>query len=399
MTLLYIDRSRSSRSGVAWMAIAALTLFGCGAREEPPALSDAMESQEDTNAIVVADDGNIQEESFQEEQPTEFVRVEVRDERGFNGPMTAATVEIPADWSTRGGVFWDTSSDCVSNHLRIRWMASAPQDREALETLPGYSWQVQGTEIVMNPCPVLAIRSSREYLSALAQRIPGATVHDYRDRPDLLPKTSEALPGGRAWSEAGELRLSYQVNGNTVRETLTATLNFSEYQGNVVVTVPTASAHRAVNRQPNLELAARIRKSVETNPQWLAGIGEYGKRTAAAIAQRQSDQIATWHARRMAEINARGAMERSQIRAQTNREIAQIYSNTWANSQATDDRMHRRNLEAIGEYNTYADPSGGGIVRESTSYDRVLRTESGDYISTNDPYLNPAGSEELRRIP
>jgi hypothetical protein len=61
--------------------------------------------------------------------------------------------------------------------------------------------------------------------------------------------------------------------------------------------------------------------------------------------------------------------------------------------------MHRRNLEAIGEYNSYADPSGGGIVRESTQYDRVLRTESGDYISTNDPYLNPAGTEELQRIP
>jgi len=38
-------------------------------------------------------------------------------------------------------------------------------------------------------------------------------------------------------------------------------------------------------------------------------------------------------------------------------------------------------------------------VRESIEYDRVLRTENGGYISTNDPSFNPAGSEELDRVP
>ena len=121
-------------------------------------------------------------------------------------------------------------------------------------------------------------------------------------------------------------------------------------------------------------------------------------RRIAEISQRQSQAIATWHAGEMARINARGAADRAAIRMQTQREVSQIYSNIWSQSQATDDRIHRRTLEAIGEYNTYADPARGGVVRESTQYDRVLRTEDGGYISTNDPYLNPAGSQELERI-
>lgn len=44
--------------------------------------------------------------------------VQIIDAAGFGRPMVSATTQIPAGWHTQGGVDWDRSSDCVTNHLR-----------------------------------------------------------------------------------------------------------------------------------------------------------------------------------------------------------------------------------------------------------------------------------------
>jgi hypothetical protein len=198
---------------------------------------------------------------------------------------------------------------------------------------------------------------------------------------------------------AGELLIAYPSGGAEVRELLTASLNVSELQGNVAISSPVVLAYRIAGADPDPAFSDRFMKSLKVDAQWQARMQQTAMQLIAQVSARQRQDIATWHNREMARINARGMADRAQIRAQTQREVAQIYSNVWANSQATDDRIQRRTLESIGEYNTYADPAGGGVVRESTQYNRVIRTEDGGYISTNDPYLNPAGSQELERIP
>lgn len=327
-----------------------------------------------------------------------LVETAIMDERGFGAPMVAARTQIPANWRTQGGVGWDRSSACVTNHLRLNWLATSPDGREALELMPGLSWQLQGTDIPMNPCPPLAIGDARSFLEAVAQRYPGVRVLGFRERPELAPPVQSAN-GARAHATVGELLVAYASPAGEVRELLTATLNVSELQGNVAISVPTVLAYRVTGRDPDPAFTDRFSQSMKIDAQWQAAMQETSMRLIAEIAARQRQDIAAWHAREMARINARGAADRAAIRMQTQREISQIYSNIWSQSQATDDRIHRRTLEAVGEYNTYADPAGGGVVRESTQYDRVLRTEDGSYISTNDPYLNPAGSQELKRIP
>jgi hypothetical protein len=98
-------------------------------------------------------------------------------------------------------------------------------------------------------------------------------------------------------------------------------------------------------------------------------------------------------------INLKGASDRSQIRMQTQRDISQIYSNTWQSTQATDDRIHRRSLEAIGEYNTYRDPGSNTPVRATIHNKHVWKVDEGKYISTNDPNFKPNNGVELNRIP
>jgi len=326
------------------------------------------------------------------------IETQIMDALGFAQPLIAARAQLPADWRTRGGVGWDRRSECVTNHLRINWLAVSPDGRQALELMPGLSWQLQGTDIPMNPCPPLAIRDTRQFLESVAQRYPGAHVLRYRDRPDLAP-APQPTNGARVENSAGELLIAYRDGSAEVRELLTAMLTTSEMQGNICISSPIVYAYRVAGGEPDADFSDRFMKSLQPDSQWQAQVQRTSSELIAQISARQRQDIATWHAGQMARINARGAADRAQIRAQTHREVAQIYSNIWSNSQATDERIQRRTLESIGEYNTYADPASGGVVRESTDYNRVIRTGDGGYLSTNDPYLDPAGSEELQRIP
>ena len=326
--------------------------------------------------------------------------VEMMDRAGFGAPVLAGTVRIPAGWRPEGGIEWDRSSQCVSNYLRTKWRAVSEDGSEAFELMPGYTWQVAGTEIQMNPCPVLRIRTAREFLGIVAQRYPDARQLEYRDRSDLLPKNAPPnTNGASATHDVGELRISYLRDGRETEELLFAVLTITEAQGNVMVGVPVVYAQRAPKGRLDASLGEHIRQSLQPNRDWVAMMMQSSSEAIQRISADQRASISAWHSREMSRINARGAMDRSRIAMQTNREVAQIYSDGWQRSQDMGDRIQRRTLESIGGYNTYNDPAGGGTVRESIEYDRVLRTENGGYISTNDPSFNPAGSEELDRIP
>ncbi len=368
-----------------------VTLAGCGSRESVPPSAEARNPAADIRAAApVTEPAPIKESGP--------VETRIVDERGFGQPMVAARAEIPGGWQTRGGVGWDRSSDCVTNHLRLNWLAVSPDGRRALELMPGLTWQLAGTDIPMNPCPPFAIRDTREFLEIVARRYPGVRVLGFRDRPDLAPP-AQPVNGARARTMAGELLIAYPSGGAEMRELLTASLNVTELQGNVVIGSPLVLAHRVVGADPDPAFSDRFMKSLKVDAQWQERTQQTAMQIIEQVSMRQRQDIDAWHSREMARINARGMADRAQIRAQTQREVSQIYSNIWADSQATDDRIHRRTLESIGEYNTYADPAAGGVVRESTHYNRVIRAEDGSYISTNDPYLNPAGSQELERIP
>lgn len=366
-------------------AVAAFGLAGCGAK-----------TSDDTLPALNA-------ESSSDEQPllgreTAMESTVIMDQAGFGQPVVAATVEVPEGWDTHGGMNWDRSGECVSNYVRVKWLARSDEGSE-FELMPGYAWQLQGTENMFYPCPTLPMRSPRELLEIVAQRYPAVRILEYRDRPDIAQESPvSAPPGAQAHFEAGEMLISYQRDGQELREVLSTTLSISQMQGHVAISTPAVYAMRAPAGQLDPTVAERIRKSMKIDPQWLAMANEVGKQAADRIARAQRARIDSWHAGEMAKINARGARERSMIAMQTSREVAQIYSEGWYRSQATDERIQRRTLEAIGGYNTYADPSGG-TVRGSIEYDRVIRHGDGTYLGTNDPYYNPAGSEELQRIP
>ncbi|MCA0241817.1 MAG: hypothetical protein LCI02_13240 [Proteobacteria bacterium] len=333
-------------------------------------------------------------------------RVAIVDAQGFGQPINAATLEIPAGWRADGGVSWQRADPCVNNQLRIAWVARAPDGRQAFEVMHPYSWQLQGRSVPMNPCPVLPFASARDFLQAVAQqRRAGARVLDYRDRPDVRADAEAKAPppaaGVRRQIDAGELLVAYPAPdaGGEVQERFSTSVTFTEVQGTVMGGAGIVYAQRQLGGTPDAALGARIAASMQPDAQWLALMREAGQRAAEQHAGQQRQQIERWHAGEMARINAQGAADRAAIRAQTARDVAGIQAQTNANTQATNDRMHRRNLEGIGETNTYRDTSGNPVQSSIHGGSRVFQHPDGSYSSTNDPYARPPGATELKRVP
>ena len=115
--------------------------------------------------------------SLAQERASAMRAVDITDASGFQQPVVVAIIEIPAGWQPRGGVQWNRSTNCVSNQLRVEWLAAPPDGSQAFELMHGYQWQVQGTQMQMKPCPVQAFDSARAFLTAVVQqRRPGKRV-------------------------------------------------------------------------------------------------------------------------------------------------------------------------------------------------------------------------------
>lgn len=328
--------------------------------------------------------------------------VEIVDATGFGRPIVAATAEIPSGWQTQGGVGWNRATNCVTNQLRISWSAASRDGLQVVEILPGFNWQVQGTQIAMNPCPALPLASVRDFLAAVVQQNrPGARILQYRDRPELVAQDASGAsnPNVSMHQQAGQMLIAYAVDGGEVHEMFGTTLAFSTVSGNVMAGTGMVFAQRALARPLDVELGDRIAKSIRPNPQWLALMRDAGTQAANQYAQHQSGEISAWHNRQMAAISARGAADRAAISANTARDIAAINNATYQGTQATNDRIHEQTLEGIGEYDRYRGVDGGEVRSSIHGGDRVLQMSNGDAFSTSDPYLNPAGSTELERVP
>ena len=331
--------------------------------------------------------------------------VQIVDRNGFAQPMVAAEVEVPAGWQTVGGVSWNDGSNCVANQLQIGWSAIAPDSLTALEILPGFNWQVAGTEIQMNPCPAAPFRSTREFLEATVQKTrPGARVLDYQQLPEVEQKMAQAAqsnPQAQVRHDAGRILIGYAKDGVDMREMLSAAVSFSQMQGNVVAGTATIHSLRAPNGRLDFSLTQRIADTMRPNPQWMEAMKQRSMASLQRFHDGQSRSINDWHNRQMAIINARGMADRHAIRMRTNQEVAGIYSAVAANTSATNDNIHRRTMEGIGEYNSYAGTDGSTVQSSIHGGSRVFQdnTDPSQAYSTNAPYHDPSNATELERIP
>lgn len=320
-------------------------------------------------------------------------------------PMVAARLQVPAGWQAMGGIEW-VDAYCVGNMMQVAWSAIAPDSVTAIEILPGYTWQVSGTELQTSPCPVAQYRSLREMMTATLHNVrPGAHIVEWQDMPDKVREAEQKaaanggpMNGARVRYEAGRMLVSYARDGVAMRETMQATAMFSEMQGNVLGSVGSITASRAPSGRLDLGLVDRLSPSFQPDPQWVQLMLAKQKRIMEDHARGVHRQIDEWHNRQMALINARGAADRHAIRMRTNSEVAGIYSQIAANTSATNDTIHRRALEATGEYNTYAGAGGEPVKVSIHAGQNVFQRNDGTVFATDNPYYQPSDATQLEQV-
>lgn len=322
-----------------------------------------------------------------------FRQVEIVDPSGFEQPMPAIRGLIPAGWQDQGGVVWNPKAPCGADGIQIAWSAWDPVSGARIETLPSISWQANDLAFQVpqsntgRHCLNAPITTVRAYLEALAQIVrPGARVLDFRPQPDLvklagIQSTREALPSGemRNWGEAGDLLIGYSIQGRDFREVIRGIATFftstmpgvvpGEIRRFLIGSAQPAFAMRAPDGSFDFRLFDAIQKSFRTDPQWSARVAK--------------------HNAEMTRINTKGAADRHAITMETHRYIADSNNKTWADRQASQERMQEKFSRVIRSVELYADPEAGQRVELPNTYNHAWRLQDGTYMMTDNPNFDP----------
>lgn len=308
-------------------------------------------------------------------------RIAVIDPNGFEKPMPALWVQVPAGWRTGGGVVWDPQAPCGATPS-YQWQAQSPDGRQSLRMLPAEAWSFDNLNLgVQGNCPRWPITDVRTYLQSLVERQrPGARVLDFRMRNDLLrvpAPPSDAQT--RFWKEGGEMLVSYSGPQGEMRESYTAVVQFMEttmagvMPGEVrkfmsgIAGLPVIASAPA--GQLDLAMVSHFATSIEPDPQWQARMDRQNTATARQGVQAQ--------------------IQRGAIAADTQREIADINQRGWESRSDSSDAIQRQTVDGINNVDRYTDPVTGSEVQLDNRYDNAWRANDGTYIQSNDPNLNP----------
>ena len=328
-------------------------------------------------------------------------RAQIVDRQGFEKPLVAATMLVPAGWRHEGAVDWKPGVPCSSGYS-LRLTAQSPDGSGAIELLPGEAWGATNFGTKAGDCPTASFRTSKEYLTAWIQRHrPGARALDFRPRPDRSSGgPQQNMPGGgyfRSWVDTGQALIAYAQDGRDMRETLAVTISFAESQFNGL----NGQKMRTLNGQSHGVLAWRapegrldfrqfdaVWQTLRPGEEWQSRINAAQSQMARENAQTQAriSQIQGEMSREtMAHIAKRG-----QIRAQTRADIADIQNQTYRARDASSDRMQRDTIKTIREVETYREPRGGGVVELPNHYNHAWQLKDGTYFLTDSPAFDPA---------
>ena len=326
--------------------------------------------------------------------------VEVTDTQGFGRPLTAFTLMVPHHWTVSGGVVWGQNTGCNRSGYNFDWRAETTDESEGIGILPVVTWQSQPG----GPCPQMNIRSARDFLTQVSQRlVPNAQILDYRQRPDLLSDlqslTSRQDYGSMAYEtavDAGEVLISFPdpETGRDMRASLMAQIILWRITTPAMFgmagmdvsggsSLPGFVAGAPAGRL-DLRIAEAIRKSIRPGLEWQREIARH-----EAVLARQNRQ----HSSKMA-----------QITAQTNSDISDIIHQGYRDRSAIRDRGQRESIEAIRGVETYNDPINGGTVQLDNTYSHAWQLNDGSYVLTNDNFFDPnrgygVGGQRLQVTP
>ncbi|MBN9463475.1 MAG: hypothetical protein J0H00_19875 [Burkholderiales bacterium] len=338
-------------------------------------------------------------------------RAEIIDAKGFDKPMVAATVMVPAGWKHGGEVQWNIGRRCGKPY-GLRLQAGAPDGSEAIELALPEAWGATNYGAPLGDCPQAGLRNAREYLTSwIGRHRKDARLVEYKPRPDksqVLAQNQWAGGSLRSWVDSGQALITYRQGGREMHELLVANVVFSQsrlagaggqalesLQGQALGVLGWRRASGPVP-QRHFDLMWATLKAA---PEWQARINAAEQQMAAENAATQA-QISRMQAESSRETLAH-IKRRGEIRNEAMQETARMRNETWRSGQATQDRMHKDTVRTIREVQGYRDPRGV-VVELPQHYDHAWQLRDGSYVLTDDPSFDPGrdlgmAGEKLQR--
>jgi hypothetical protein len=177
-------------------------------------------------------------------------KVAIVDEHGFERPMTAMSLLVPADWQFQGSVQYARVLGCHANMVQVSFRATSPDGTLGLELFPGNTWQwaddagavqlmrtsnQQMAQFGRKGCDIMPPLGAAEYLrqAVLPAVRRQARVAAMEPMPEIAHEVEQRVQEAqaaaarqglqvRARGDVGRARLAYDVNGQVMEEWVTA---------------------------------------------------------------------------------------------------------------------------------------------------------------------------------
>jgi len=340
-------------------------------------------------------------------------RAEVIDRHGFEKPLPAMSVLIPAGWSFDGEVKLAQRIGDPADLVKLVFRAASPDGRLAIELFPSWNWtwvddpmmrqaiqnqngmavQMGGARTEMMP-PMTA----RDFLSKVAvpRLRPGAKLLGIEPIPDLDQALQSQVKQAQALAAQAGLQIGIRADqarariqppaGKTPSEEWITAVVFSRTTS--MPTMSPGSGQMAQSRvyqssaesiyglrAPSGELPANeklfrtVISTVRIDPAWQA-------RVTQVQASMQATQL-------------QGARDRSRIIAQSAEEQRRAIREGYEARQKSEDRNAERWSDAMRGLQTYRNPTTGEDVKLSNQYAHAWASGNGEYVMSDTPGFNP----------
>jgi hypothetical protein len=210
----------------------------------------------------------------------------------------------------------------------------------------------------------------------------GAQVVDVQPNRDVAAEAykkaidqNSAATGQRLEVDAMRVRIAYQGQEEWIVTTLdrlaTPGITMAGMVYNHVTFTDKVIGFRAPRGEldSNEALFATMLASIRVNPEWKNAVDQ------------------TY--RNIAQIQAKGAAERSRIISNTSNEILDMQMEGWRNRQESQDRSMQKWSQTMRGVETYTDPNSGSSWELTSGYDHVWKTSGDEFLLTNDANFNP----------
>lgn len=334
-------------------------------------------------------------------------RVEIVDKRGFEKPMPAMSLLVPADWSFDGQVHYAQKIGDPADLVKLSFRTASPDGRLAIEMFPGWSWawaddpmmrqamqnqnamtaQLGGARAELGP-PM----SARDFLTRVAvpRLRPGAKVLGIEPIPDVDAALKEQVAQAQALAAQAGVQMRLRADHGRARLQLLPGKSPAEEWLTVVV-FTRATAMPSMN--PSSGQMGRSAMYQSTADQLFAMRAAPGELSAH---QKLYDTVLstvrinpTWQGRvlqvqaNMSAANVQGARDRSKIIAQSAEETRKSIQGGYEHRQAALDRSAERWSDAMRGVQNFRNPTTGENVKLSNEYAHAWVSGNGEYVMSD----------------